>query len=131
MDKIGKENKEESADKFKRVGQCEFTSERGISSFIYERINKRGEKMYTIYSKGSDISIQNSLRFGQDDVLAFTNKCQKEFSEQGLRCLYVAKNTFDEDIFDLWQKKVGEADGNKKMLAKAHRIVEKDLKLIG
>lgn len=95
--------------KFKSVGICAFTSDRRLSSNIYENFDNEGNSLgtYTIYTKGSDTSVIPLLDADAheedfDELLKFTAKENEDFSVEGLRCLYLAKGTIDQEIFNEW-----------------------------
>lgn len=86
--------------KYKLVGTCEFTSARKMSSNIYLDLDS-GE--YTIYTKGADSQILDVLHENHDkEFLEYTQRKCDQFSEHGLRTLFLATAKIDVEDFTEW-----------------------------
>lgn len=67
-------------------GTCAFTSNRKMSSNIYLQDGR-----YFVYTKGADIAVEKCLGNTDPNLLKFTKDMNDEYSEKGLRNLYLAK----------------------------------------
>lgn len=90
------EEKNEEEELSRLVGKCEFTSSRRMSSNIYLEHGK-----YIIYTKGADIAVKEILKEEElnSKQMQFTEKHNDEYSEMGLRTLYLAKGEISVELF--------------------------------
>ena len=116
----------------------EFSSKRKRMSAIVRDIDKQ----IKIFCKGADTVIAPRLKPGQDEVLMKTESDMKEFSVEGLRCLYISYSVLKEKDYQRWYEEYSAArtDLNqieKKKKGEPNRIedledmIEQNLLLIG
>eukprot|EP01040_Poterioochromonas_malhamensis_P018454 gene18454-21559_t len=76
----------------------EFSSKRKRMSVIVRDIDKQ----IKILCKGADTVMAPRLKAGQDDLIDQTERDMREFSIEGLRCLYIGYAVIKEKDFQRW-----------------------------
>ena len=115
-----------------------FTSKRKRMSIII----RDADRKIRIISKGADTAMIPRFKVGQDSLLSTTNNHLKQFSLEGLRCLFIGTCVIDEEEYDKWHSSYTSANTNmaeldKKKKGLPNRIetledeIENNLLLVG
>lgn len=107
-------NKEEQVEV---ICVIEFTSKRKRMSVVIRDVDNQ----IKLLCKGADTVIAPRLKTGQNALLDKTEKDMKEFSVEGLRCLYICSSTLKDKDFLRWNEEYAKAKTDLSQLEKRKR----------
>jgi len=92
-------------EKIELLETIEFTSKRKRMSVII----RDTDNVIRILTKGADTAMMERLHPGQESLLASTDEQMRQFSSEGLRCLFVGCSRVSSEAYSAWSTSYREA----------------------
>ena len=116
---------------FQILNILNFTSDRKRMSIIVKDYNN----VIKLYCKGADSEIKKRINYNNNKTINTICKSVDKFSSKGYRTLMIAMKIISEKNYNLWKKKLDEAEVNlndkSTLIDKCYDEIENNLNLIG
>ncbi len=116
-------NDEQGEEEVEVLCTIEFSSKRKRMSVVIRDVDHQ----IKILCKGADTMIVPRLKNGQDELLMKTERDMREYSVEGLRCLYIAMANIKEKDFQRWYEDYQRARTDLGQIEKKKKGVKNDI----